>query len=152
MKEIQQKKTKKGLSRRGMLKGTAAVAGLAAGSTIGGFPTIWAQDDLEVRTLGMAVSNMPQLEEMANEALPFKVKQTAASIPDIITRGLNQPKSADLFEPPFMTMRTMWPSGKFQAWDTTKLPEWDQVVDLYKGQTRGMAMGKTQVPLVIHRV
>jgi len=133
MKEIQQKKTKKGLSRRGMLKGTAAVAGLAAGSTIGGFPTIWAQDDLEVRTLGMAVSNMPQLEEMANEALPFKVKQTAASIPDIITRGLNQPKSADLFEPPFMTMRTMWPSGKFQAWDTTKLPEWDQVVDLYKG-------------------
>jgi len=29
-------------------------------------------------------------------------------------------------------MKVMWPSGNFQAWDTTKLPEWDQVVDLYK--------------------
>jgi putative spermidine/putrescine transport system substrate-binding protein len=123
---------KSGLSRRAVLKGTAAVAGLAAGSSIGGFPTIWAQDDITVRTVGMSVSNMPQLEDMANEALPFKVQQTAAAIPDIIGRGLNQPKSADLFEPPFMTMKVMWPSGNFQAWDTTKLPEWDQVVDLYK--------------------
>ncbi len=123
---------KSGLSRRAVLKGTAAVAGLVAGSSIGGFPTIWAQDDITVRTVGMSVSNMPQLEDMANEALPFKVQQTAAAIPDIIGRGLNQPKSADLFEPPFMTMKVMWPSGNFQAWDTTKLPEWDQVVDLYK--------------------
>tara|TARA_Y100000588_G_scaffold391166_1_gene498987 strand:- start:990 stop:2282 length:1293 start_codon:yes stop_codon:yes gene_type:complete len=123
---------KKGLSRRSMLKGTAAVAGLAAGSAVGGFPTIWAQDDITVRTVGMAVSNMPPLEDMANEDLPFKVVQTATAIPDIIGRGLNQPKSAELFEPPFMTMKTMWPSGRFQAWDTTKLPEWDQVVDLYK--------------------
>jgi len=123
---------KSGLSRRAVLKGTAAAAGLVAGSSIGGFPTIWAQDDITVRTVGMSVSNMPQLEDMANEALPFKVQQTAAAIPDIIGRGLNQPKSADLFEPPFMTMKVMWPSGNFQAWDTTKLPEWDQVVDLYK--------------------
>ena len=123
---------KNGLSRRAVLKGTAAAAGLVAGSSIGGFPTIWAQDDITVRTVGMSVSNMPQLEDMANEALPFKVQQTAAAIPDIIGRGLNQPKSADLFEPPFMTMKVMWPSGNFQAWDTTKLPEWDQVVDLYK--------------------
>jgi len=120
------------VSRRGVLKGTAAVAGLAAGSAIGGFPTIWAQEDITVRTVGMSVSNMPQLEDMANEALPFKVVQTAAQIPDIIGRGLNQPKGADLFEPPFMTMKVMWPSGNFQAWDTTKLPEWDAVVDLYK--------------------
>ena len=125
-------KAETGISRRAMLKGTAAVAGLAAGTAIGGFPTIWAQDDITVRTVGMAVSNMPQLEEMANEALPFKVQQTAAQIPDIIARGLNQPEGADLFEPPFMLMRAMWPTGKFQAWDTTKLPMWDNVVGLYK--------------------
>ena len=125
-------KAETGVSRRTMLKGTAAVAGLAAGTAIGGFPTIWAQDDITVRTGGMSGSNMPQLEDMANEALPFKVVQTAAQIPDIIGRGLNQPKGADLFEPPFMTMKVMWPSGNFQAWDTTKLPQWDQVVDLYK--------------------
>ncbi len=125
-------KAKTGLSRRTMLKGTAAVAGLAAGTAIGGFPTIWAQDDITVRTLGMSVSNMPQLEDMANEALPFKVVQTAAQIPDIMSRGINQGGSADLFEPPYMLMKAMWPTGKFQAWDTTKLPQWDQVVGLYK--------------------
>ena len=125
-------KAKTGLSRRTMLKGTAAVAGLAAGTAIGGFPTIWAQDDITVRTLGMSVSNMPQLEDMANEALPFKVVQTAAQIPDIMSRGINQGESADLFEPPYMLMKAMWPTGKFQAWDTTKLPQWDQVVGLYK--------------------
>ena len=125
-------KAKTGLSRRTMLKGTAAVAGLAAGTAIGGFPTIWAQDDITVRTLGMSVSNMPQLEDMANEALPFKVVQTAAQIPDIMSRGINQGQSADLFEPPYMLMKAMWPTGKFQAWDTTKLPQWDQVVGLYK--------------------
>jgi putative spermidine/putrescine transport system substrate-binding protein len=126
------KDEKKGLSRRTLLKGTAAVAGLAAGSSIGGFPTIWAQEDITVRTLGMAVSNMPALEELANQDLPFKVQQTAAQIPDIMARGINQPQSADLFEPPYMLMRAMWPTGKFQAWDTTKLPEWDAVVGLYK--------------------
>ena len=126
-------KAETGISRRAMLKGTAAVAGLAAGTAIGGFPTIWAQDDITVRTVGMSVSNMPQLEDMANEALPFKVQQTAAQIPDIMTRGINQTASGDLFEPPYMLMRAMWPTGKFQAWDTTKLPQWDAVVDLYKG-------------------
>ena len=54
-------KAETGVSRRTMLKGTAAVAGLAAGTAIGGFPTIWAQDDITVRTVGMSVSNMPQL-------------------------------------------------------------------------------------------
>jgi len=30
-------------------------------------------------------------------------------------------------------MRFIWPSGNFQAWDTDRLPEWKNVVDLYKG-------------------
>jgi putative spermidine/putrescine transport system substrate-binding protein len=43
-----------GLSRRSLLKGTAASAGLVAGTAVlGGFPTIWARDkDLTVRVLG----------------------------------------------------------------------------------------------------
>ena len=76
---------------------------------------------------------MKPLEDMANEALDFTVRQTAAEIPSIQARGLTQPNSGDLFEPPYMLMKFMWPSGNFQAWDTTKLPEWDTVVDLYKG-------------------
>ncbi len=134
MKDGTKAKDSKGLSRRAVLKGTAAAAGVAAAASVGGFPTVWAQDikDITVRTIGMAVSNMVPLQDMANEALDFQVRQTAAQIPDIQARGLTQPKSADLFEPPYMLMKFMWPSGNFQAWDTTKLPQWGAVVDLYK--------------------
>ena len=135
MRKTSSDKSKTGVSRRSVLKGTAAVAGAAAATTLsGGFPTVWAQDikDITVRTVGMAVSNMKPLEDMANEALDFQVRQTAAEIPAIQARGLTQPDSGDLFEPPYMLMKFMWPSGNFQAWDTTKLPEWDTVVDLYK--------------------
>ena len=67
-----------------------------------------------------------------NNAHQQVVAFTAAQIPDIQSRAVNQSSSADLFEPPMMLLRSMWPTGKFQAWDTTKLPQWDAVVDLYK--------------------
>ena len=123
-----------GLTRRNLLKGTAASVGLVAGTAVlGGFPTIWAQDkDLTVRVLGMVLDNMPALEDSANEALPFTVKQSAVELGVIQQRGLTQPNSSDLFEPAALNMKFMWPSGNFQAWDTTKLPEWDNIVDIYK--------------------
>lgn len=132
MSEERKTRGRDGLTRRAVLKGSAAAAGVGAASAIGGFPTVWAQEDITVRTVGMAVSNMKPLEDMANEALPFTVRQTAAEIPAIQARGLTQPKSAEMFEPPYMLMKFMWPSGNFQAWDTEKLPQWANVVDLYK--------------------
>ena len=86
MRKTKSDDSKTGVSRRSVLKGTAAVAGAAAATTLsGGFPTVWAQDikDITVRTVGMAVSNMKPLEDMANEALDFNVRQTAAEIPSI---------------------------------------------------------------------
>jgi len=90
MRKTSSDKSKTGVSRRSVLKGTAAVAGAAAATTLsGGFPTVWAQDikDITVRTVGMAVSNMKPLEDMANEALDFQVRQTAAEIPAIVSPG-----------------------------------------------------------------
>ena len=44
---------KGGVSRRSMLKGTAAVAGLAAGAgAITGFPTVWSQTKVTLRQFG----------------------------------------------------------------------------------------------------
>ena len=125
--------SKKKLSRRAFLKGATAVTGVTATTTIGGFPTIWAQEkDLTLRVVGMVLDNMPALEDMANEALPFTVRQTPVELQVIQQRGLTQPNSADLFEPAALNMKFMWPSGNFQAWDTTKLPEWDNIVGIYK--------------------
>ena len=120
------------LSRRSVIKGVAAAAGVAAAS--GGFPTIWAQDikDIKLRSVGGAWSHFGLLEDMANEALDFSVQLTAVSLPDIQARALTQTKSSDLFEAHIIQMNFLWPSGKFRGWDTTKLANWDLVVDLYK--------------------
>ncbi len=49
---------KKGLSRRALLKSSAAALGLAAGSgAITGFPTIWAKTNITLRQFGTGVSN-----------------------------------------------------------------------------------------------
>ncbi len=122
-------------TRRSVLKGTAAAAGVAVATGVSGFPTIWAQDikDIKLRSIGGAWSHFTLLENMATEALDFTVQLTATGMQDILKRAITQTKSSDLFEPPFLQMRSIWPTGKFQAWDTTKLANWDAVVDLYKG-------------------
>ncbi len=116
----------KALSRRSVLKGAAAAVGVAAASGVSGFPTIWAQDikDIKLRSIGGAWSHFGLLENMANEALDFSVKLTAVSLPDIQTRALTQTNSSDLFEAHIIQMPFIWFSGKFRAWDTTKLPNW----------------------------
>ena len=65
--------TEKRISRRTALKGTIAAAGAAVGASIGGFPTVWAQDikDIEIRMVGTAVTFSKTYEAMVTEALGF---------------------------------------------------------------------------------
>ncbi|MFC3229872.1 PotD/PotF family extracellular solute-binding protein [Marinibaculum pumilum] len=129
------KGTRKGFSRRTMLKGSAAAAGVAIGSgAIKGFPTIWAQNikDVELRIAGLSVSNMPQVEELAKKDLGLTIKMQAIDIPVIIQRGLTQPKSVDILDTVYLAMKVIWPSGNFQAIDANKIKLWDKVVGTFK--------------------
>jgi putative spermidine/putrescine transport system substrate-binding protein len=65
--------TTKTISRRNVLKGSAAAAaGAALGSgIITGFPTIWAQNPITLRQFGTGVSNLNAIAE--------KCKKTSAS-------------------------------------------------------------------------
>lgn len=128
-------KAPRGISRRTVLKGTAAAAGVLAGSgAIQGFPTIWAQNikDVELRIAGLSVSNMPQVEELAKKELGLTIKMQAIDIPVIIQRGLSQPKSVDILDTVYLAMPVIWPSGNFQTIDAKKIKNWDKVVDIYK--------------------
>ena len=61
-----------GLTRRRLLKGAAAVAGVAAGSgAITGFPTVWAQNikDVTLTHVGQSFSVIPQIGEQASKDL-----------------------------------------------------------------------------------
>ena len=83
------KTTRQNPSRRGVLKGAAAVAGAAAGSgTLGGFPTIWAQNikAIVLRHAGPPVTAIPRIAEQATKDLGFTVQMQAVE-----DEGLNNP-------------------------------------------------------------
>ena len=69
-----------GVTRRSLLKGGAAVAGLAAGSgAITGFPTIWAQNikNVTITHVGQSFSVIPQIGAQASKDLGFKIEMQA---------------------------------------------------------------------------
>ena len=123
-----------GLSRRAVLKGGAAAAGVSAAAAVGGFPSVWAQDikDIEIRMLGSAVTHMKPWEEMAEEALGFKLQQTVVDFLTIAQRCVTQPKSFDTAEPAIQQLPGIWPVGNFQGLDARRLKHWDKAIGLYK--------------------
>ena len=129
----------KGVSRRAVLKGTAAVAGVGAAAAVGGFPTVWANElkDITLRTLGLAVSNMDPFAKMASDALGFTVQQTAIDLGSIANRGITQPKSFDILEPAYLQMKFVWPTGNFQPVDANRLTEWNNISPLYTTGNHG---------------
>ena len=125
---------KTGITRRSVLKGSAAAAGVAAGASIGGFPTVWAQDiqDIEIRMVGTAVTISSAYEGMAEEALGFQFNMTAVDLNTIAQRAITQPLSADLFEPDLEQFPQVFPAGTMHAIDTTKLEHFDKLLGIYK--------------------
>ena len=135
MNEDKTLKSRRSPSRRTVLKGTAAAAGIAAGSgVLTGFPTIWAQNikDVTLRHVGSAVTHLDPFREMAEKALGFKIEFTVLDFNSIQNRAITQPRSGDLFEPAYNQMRRCWPTGNFQAIDASRLKHWDEAIDLYK--------------------
>jgi putative spermidine/putrescine transport system substrate-binding protein len=106
-------RTTKGLSRRSVLKGAAATAGVALGSgAITGFPTIWAQK--------------------VKEDLGFKLEMTALDSDTVTQRAATQPKSFDIADIEYWIAKKVWPTGNLQAMDTTKIKEYDNIVGIFR--------------------
>ena len=128
-------RTGKAFSRRTVLKGSAAVAGVAVGSgAVSGFPTIWAQNikDVTLRFVGSGVTHQAPWKAQIEKDLGFKTVFTVTDFDTVKNRGITQPRSYDLLEPTFNNFRAMWPTGVFQPIDSTRLKLWDEAIDLYK--------------------
>src|ERR1700743_3299002 len=79
--------TKQGatISRRTLLRGAGAAAGVASGTdAIRGFPTIWAQNikDVVLNHAGPPVTAIPAIAEQATKDLGFQVHMQAAENAD----------------------------------------------------------------------
>lgn len=131
------------ISRRGLLKGAAAVAGAAAGTgVIGGFPTIWAQEikDIELRHVGVSYSVVKAIGDQASKDLGFKVTMQNLDTSAAINRFITQPNSVDIADLEGWQAKLAARRGVIQGIEVKKIKEFDNILPIF---TQGILDGKT---------
>ena len=130
-----------GISRRRMLKGAAAAAGLAAGSgAIKGFPTIWAQNikDIALLQVGGSYSSIIDIARQATADLGFKIEMQNAASDALVNRIATQPESLDIADIEYWMQTKLQPRGVLQPIDLKRFKYWDKVVPIFtKGEYPG---------------
>jgi putative spermidine/putrescine transport system substrate-binding protein len=130
------------LNRRRLLKGAAAVTGLAAGSeAITGFPVIWAQNikNVRLRQFGTGVSSINEIAAKVKEDLGFTLEISALDSDAVVQRAVTQPRSFDVIDPEYWMLPKIVPSGNLQPMDTQKIKLFDKIVPIF---TKGEFSGK----------
>ena len=124
------------VSRRDLLKtGSAVVAGAAIGrNAITGFPTIWAQNikNVTLRQFGTGVSNINEIAKRAKQDLGITLQMTALDTDSTAQRVVTQPRSFDIADIEYFTLKKVWGSGNMQPMDIRKLKYYDQIVGTFK--------------------
>ena len=129
----QKTRTQPKISRRKLLKGGAAVAGATAGSgLITGFPMVWAQSDITLRQFGTGVSNINQIAKQAKEDLGITLEMTALDTDSTAQRVVTQPKSFDIADIEYFTLKKVWGAGNLQPMQTSRLENFDKIVGIFK--------------------
>ncbi|WP_417825576.1 ABC transporter substrate-binding protein [Thalassospira povalilytica] len=122
------------VSRRGFVKGAAAVTGAAIGSgAITGFPTIWAQNikNVTLRQFGTGVSNINAVADKVKEDLGFTLQMTALDSDAVAQRAVTQPNSFDIADIEYWICKKVFPAGTMQPMDTTKLKNYQYISKLF---------------------
>jgi putative spermidine/putrescine transport system substrate-binding protein len=127
------------ISRRGVLKGVAATAGVAVGSgAVKGFPTIWAQNikDITLHHVGAPYSAIIDIAKQANKDLPFTVEMQALAHDALRNRLVTQPKTVDIADTEYFFLQQLVPRGDIlQPVDLDRFKYWDKVVPIFtKGE------------------
>jgi putative spermidine/putrescine transport system substrate-binding protein len=129
----------KGLSRRTLLKSTAGLAGLAAGSgAITGFPYVMSAEPKVLRYLGTAVNEGDEISKQCLKDTGIKIEYITATTDDVTKRVMTQPNSFDVLDTEYFALKKIVPSGNILALDARKIKEFDNITPVFtKGQTPG---------------
>ncbi|MGY4293962.1 spermidine/putrescine-binding protein [Bradyrhizobium sp. i1.4.4] len=129
----------KGVSRRTLLKGTAGLAGLAAGSgAITGFPYVKSADAKVLRYLGTAVNEGDDISKQCLKDTGIKIEYITATTDDVTKRVMTQPNSFDVLDTEYFSLKKIVPSGNILALDARKIKEFDNITPVFtKGETPG---------------
>ncbi len=124
------------LSRRTVLKGTAAAAGLAVGAgVIDGFPAIHAQEPITIRYAGTGVNAFRELSEKCKEDIGISIQYTTLTSDDVVKRAVTQPTSFDLLDSEYWMLKKIVPSGNLRGMDISRIDNYDKIVPIFtKGE------------------
>jgi len=126
---MKSKKTRSNLSRRSVLKAGAAVA---ASGAITGFPMVWAQSNVTLRQFGTGVSNINEIAKKAKEDLGITLEMTALDTDSTAQRVVTQPRSFDIADIEYFTLKKVWGAGNLQPMQTSRLKHFDKIVGIFK--------------------
>lgn len=128
----------KGVTRRSVLKGGAAIAGT---TMVTGFPTVWAQKlkDVTLNHTGMSYSTLPEIAKQASKDLGFNVTMSVVDHPGLINRMINSPDSIDVADMEIWQSKIAVPQGVLQPVEIAKVKNWSDLTPLY---TEGTFNGK----------
>jgi putative spermidine/putrescine transport system substrate-binding protein len=124
-------KKSSGISRRKLLKSGAAAIGVAAGTSITGFPTVWAQNPITLRQFGTGVSNLNAIAAKCKEDLGITLEMTAMDSDAAAQRAVTQADSYDIADIEYWIVKKVFPAGVMQPMDVTKLTYYDKIVPLF---------------------
>ena len=127
-------------SRRQLLKGAAAVAGAAAGSSVIGAPMIWAQEikDIELRHVGVSYSVVKAIGDQASKDLGFKVTMQNLDTSAAINRFITQPNTVDIPDLEGWQAKLATKRGVIQGIEVDKIKEFDNFLPIFtKGELDG---------------
>ena len=117
-------------SRRSFMKTTAA--GVATGALASGSFLRQAAADDGLRSIGLGVSEINEIQAKATKDLGFPVAGQAMGYGEMFSKMLNQNDQYEIAEGYFNDMRVMAPAKVWQPIDTKKIKEWDKVTNLTK--------------------
>ena len=129
-------KPAKGISRRNVLQGAAAVAGVAAGSgAITGFPYIKASEEKILRYLGTAVNQSDDITAKVKADLGITIQNIVATTDDVTKRVVTQPNSFDILDTEYFSLKKLVPSGNILSMDANKIKEFNNITPIFtKGE------------------
>ena len=121
--------TKSGVSRRQFM-GTTAKA-VAAGTVVAGFPYISTGNE-PLRTIGLGVSIINDIQTQASKDLGFEVRGQALGYGAMFGKMLNQNDQYDIAEGYYNDFDVFIPAKVWHPTDTKRVKEWDSISDLSK--------------------
>src|SRR5476651_1154142 len=126
----------KGMSRRTLLKGAVAAAGIA------GFPYVHAQEKITLRYLGTAVNQSSDIAKKFQEDTGIQIQYIPVTTDDVAKRIITQPNSFDIVDTEYFSLKKLIPAGTLAGMDVKKIKLADKITPvLTRGEVDGKKIG-----------